>query len=130
MKKNELIRIARIESVCNKLRAEMDDVVRNAYLRAVENNDEETAALLARKIRNALLDKSDKECVLDKMLPDAPIGSSFTDWIDWLKALAQIKKNAWGEYRQALRDLSQQKGFPFEIEFPKAPNEIGDDIDG
>lgn len=119
---NDKLRLARVEAVCNQLRAEMDDVIANAYQKAVENKDEEAAASLARKIRNKKLDESDKQCVFDKILPEAPTGSSFMDWIEWLRHLASMNTNEWGAYRQALRDIPEQPGFPFDIEFPIAPD--------
>lgn len=122
VQKNLAERVARIEAVCKSLRSEMDDVLKNAYAQAVADKNEELAAELARKIRDKLLADSDKECTLDKMLPTAPDGATFTDWLAWLKALASVSNNEWGVYRQALRDLPQQEGFPFAIEFPKPPN--------
>ena len=69
---NEQKRLARIEAMTEKLRSEMDDVLKVAYDKAVESGDEDSAAELARRIRNNLLSKSDKECAFDRILPDAP----------------------------------------------------------
>ena len=120
---NDQMRLAKMEAMCDQLRSEMDDVLEKAYAVAVEEQDEDRAAELARKIRNKLLDASDKYCTFDKILPEAPSGSSFTDWIAWLKTLAGVASNAWGVYRQSLRDLTAQEGFPFSIEWPKHPEE-------
>lgn len=120
---NEQLRLAKMESICDKLRSEMDDVLQKAYEIAVEEQDEDRAAELARKIRNKLLDASDKHCTFDKILPPAPEGTNFADWLDWLKSLAQVASGAWGKYRQALRDLTEQPGFPFEVTFPVPPEE-------
>lgn len=35
--------------------------------------------------------------------------------------LSEEKKTEWATYRQALRDLPEQEGFPWDIEFPSAP---------
>lgn len=129
IQKNLVERVARLEAVCNSLRSEMDDVLERAYAHAVEAKNEEQAAELARKIRDKLLADSDKECTLDKMLPAMPEGSAFTDWLAWLKGLANVASNEWGVYRQALRDLPQQEGFPFNIEFPKPPNYIEEEME-
>lgn len=129
IQKNLNERVARLEAVCNSLRSEMDDVLERAYAHAVEAKNEELAAELARKIRDKLLAASDKECVLDKMLPAAPSGATFADWLAWLKELANVASNEWGLYRQALRDLPQQEGFPFDIEFPKPPNYIEEEME-
>lgn len=121
--KNTDIRLARLEAICNQLRAEMDDVLNNAYQKAVEEKDEISAAELARKIRNKLLEASDKECTFDRLLPEAPTGKSFTDWIGWLSQLSAVSTNAWGIYRQQLRDITKQEGFPFDIKFPTPPSD-------
>jgi len=52
--------------------------------------------------RNDLLLKSDWT-----QLPDAPITES--------------QKKSWEIYRQALRDISKQQGFPYEINWPSKP---------
>lgn len=117
-------RLARLEAVSNEIKSEMDDILNNAYKIACEEQDEDRAAELARKIRNKMLYESDKQFTLDKMLPEAPTGISFSDWLHWLKELASIASNAWAKYRQALRDLPQQEGFPFNVEFPKSPDYV------
>lgn len=117
------LRLARMEAMCDSMRAELDDVLQNAYTAAVEAQDEDRAAKLARKIRNKLLDSTDKECALDKVLPTAPTTAAFGDWITWLKQLANVATNTWGVYRQQLRDLPQQEGWPYNITWPTKPGE-------
>jgi hypothetical protein len=42
---------------------------------------------------------------------------------DWTQVLdAPVDRAAWASYRQALRDLPQQAGFPHIIDWPVAPN--------
>lgn len=126
---NENLRLTRVEAVCNQLRAEMDDVVKNAYDEACAAHDEDMAAALARKMRNRLLELSDNKMGFDRLnLPETPKGINFTAWLDWLKALADVIKNEWGVYRQQLRDLTKQQGFPYDIDWPSAPDDI-DDVD-
>ena len=122
MNSNLDLRITRIENVTNQLRAEMDDVVQAAYEKAVEDHDEEQAAKYARIIRNRLLDDSDKEFSFDRLLPEAPSGASFTAWLSWLRELAGVVENNWAVYRKALRDLTDQAGFPFNIVWPVKPS--------
>lgn len=55
-----------------------------------------------REIRNQLLAESD--CYV---LPDRPENKEII--------------NAWKAYRQALRDIPEQQGFPFEVIFPVKP---------
>ena len=41
---------------------------------------------------------------------------------DWTQvADAPVDKAAWGEYRQALRDITDQPGFPLDIAWPAPP---------
>jgi len=120
---NIYLRLSRCEAVCNQLRREMDDVLAQAYETACEQQDEEAAAAVARKIRNNLLAETDDKCTLDRVLPDAPSGTTFTSWLSWLKALGAIKTNEWGIYRQHLRDITSQQGFPFNIDWGTSPEE-------
>jgi hypothetical protein len=44
---------------------------------------------------------------------------------DWTQVddtpLDNVAKNAWASYRQALRDLPDQAGFPFDVNWPSVP---------
>ena len=43
---------------------------------------------------------------------------------DWTQVLdAPVDREAWATYRQALRDLPSQEGFP-DVEFPRDPNYV------
>ena len=59
-------------------------------------------AIQVRMCRDNLLDDCDWT-----VLPDSP--------------LSDEEKDLWTEYRQALRDIPQQEGFPFDVEFPERP---------
>lgn len=65
----------------------------------VVEKDAEHVASKARQMRNKLLEDTDHT-----QLPDAPKG-----------------KRAWAVYRQELRDLTKQPGFPKTIEWPTPP---------
>jgi hypothetical protein len=51
--------------------------------------------------------------------------NSFLLSCDWTQAadapLTSTEKQAWATYRQALRDVPQQSGFPDSIDWPTAP---------
>ena len=118
-------RIARLEAICAKMRAEEPDVQENALQSAVLVHDEELAAALARVIRNRKLEESDGKLAFDRFgisLPDSITATTmlkaFKDLIEGLKSLLN---GSWAAYRQALRDLPEQQGFPFNIEWPEAP---------
>ena len=93
------------------------DVLRNALELAIQQEDEETAAILARKIRNQLLAESDNEFTLDRIHPNTDSATKF------IASLKVILEGPWAEYRQALRDLPQQAGFPLAIEWPVSPDD-------
>lgn len=114
---NEQIRLARMEAICNQIRSEMDDVMRIAYEKAVEEKDEERAAEMARKIRNRMLDRSDAQMSLDRIGLDTSSATTF------LSSLGKLYKNSWSVYRQHLRDITAQEGFPFNIDWGVSPDE-------
>lgn len=62
----------------------------------------EQQEIQVRAARNSLLDLCDWT-----QLPDAP--------------LTDGEKQEWAEYRQALRDVPEQTGFPFDIAWPLVP---------
>lgn len=113
---NEQLRLAKMEAICNHIRSEMDDVLDNAYNKAVANKDEKRAAELARKIRNRKLDNSDAEMSLDRIGLDTSSATAF------LSSLKNIFDNQWAVYRQHLRDISAQEGFPFDIDWGTPPD--------
>ena len=41
---------------------------------------------------------------------------------DWRAVSDRKLEPEWKEYRQALRDISKQKGFPHQVEWPEVPN--------
>jgi len=125
--KNEQ-RIAHLEAICEKMRSEEPDVQESALQAAISNNDEELAAALARVIRNRRLVESDGMLAFDRfgiVLPEeitmTTILAAFKGLIDGLKFLLH---SDWAAYRQALRDLPEQEGFPFVIKWPVAPDAV------
>lgn len=120
---NDTLRISRLETICEGITGQMNDVIREAYEKAVENKDEELAASLARKLRDNLLKESDSRVAFDRFDIKVPSGSSFSSWLSFLKSLGKILTSDWSKYRQELRDLPQQPGFPFDIKFPNIPTE-------
>lgn len=44
-----------------------------------------------------------------------------TDWTQ-LPDVPESTREAWAEYRQALRDIPQQEGFPHTVNWPEKPN--------
>lgn len=120
---NDTLRISRLETICEGITGQMNDVIKESYEKAVENKDEELAASLARKLRDNLLKESDSRVAFDRFDIKVPSGSSFSSWLSFLKSLGKILTSDWSKYRQELRDLPQQPGFPFDIKFPTIPTE-------
>ena len=124
LQSNDQIRLARMEAVCNQLKSEMDDVMQKAYEQAVADNDTDRAAELARKIRNRMLDKSDAQMSLDRICLDTSTTTSF------LASLKNIFGNDWAVYRQHLRDIPAQEGFPFNIDWGTSPDKTTNETGG
>lgn len=114
-------RIARAEAMTNKQLAELPEMQEQALGTAITNGDAETAAEIARTIRNRLLRDSDAEVALDRLGLTVPSGTSFTAWLSFLHTLGEALTGDWATYRQALRDLPKQDGFPFDIHWPERP---------
>ena len=109
-------RLARVEAIAAATKAELEETLKAAYVAACEEQNEEEAAALARKIRNKLLENSDAQMSLDRLGLDLSSATKF------IASLSKIFKGTWAEYRQALRDLPTQAGFPFDVEFPTPPD--------
>lgn len=117
MENNLYKRIAMLETGELARKSDELETLRKAYDNACQGRNAEDAALFARKLRNKLLDISDKEMTLDRLSLDTSSAVKF------IASLSCIFGGAWAAYRQALRDLSQQEGFPFGIQFPAMPEE-------
>lgn len=109
-------RLARAEAAAQSQKAELMETLQQAYKNACQEQDTEGAAELARKIRDKLLDSTDKEMSLDRLRLDTSSATKF------IASLANIFSGAWAQYRQELRDIPEQEGFPFRITFPTPPD--------
>ena len=121
MQENIYKRLAQAEAMAAAQKAETMEVLQAAYKRACEELNEEDAAAFARKIRDKFLNETDSRVALDRFNISVPSGTSFTAWLSFLKSLGEIITGAWAIYRQALRDLPEQEGFPFNVTFPTPP---------
>lgn len=130
MQENIYKRIALAEAMAAAQKAETMEVLQAAYKRACEELNEEDAAAFARKIRDKLLNETDSRVALDRFNISVPSGTSFTAWLSFLKSLGEIITGAWAIYRQALRDLPEQEGFPFNVTFPAPPEVENDGTEG
>ena len=120
MNNNYHKRLAQVEAMAAAKKAELEETLKAAYAAACEERNEEEAAALARKIRNKLLDNSDAQMSLDRL------GLDLSSTTKFIASLITIFTGAWAKYRQALRDLPEQEGFPFNIRFPTPPDKTED----
>lgn len=103
--------------VAEYLDSQQQDVQEKALQQAIELGDEDEAAKIVRIIRNKLLLESDAEVSLDRLNFDVSSTANF------LKSLEDVLTGEWATYRQALRDIPEQEGFPFNTVFPESPRE-------
>ena len=104
-------------------RAETMEFLRTHYQTACDEQNEEDAAMFARAIRNKLLEESDANFALDRLNLPTPSGSTVTAFLSLLKGIVSALTGPWAEYRKALRNLPEQPGFPFNIDFPDKPED-------
>lgn len=116
MNKNFYKRLAQVEAMTAATKAELEETLKAAYAAACAEQNEEEAAEIARKLRNKLLSDSDSQMTLDRLGLDTSTATKF------IHSLANIFTGAWATYRQALRDLPEQAGFPFNVTFPTPPD--------
>lgn len=97
----------------------------DAWIAACASKEIAEAAAAVRAVRDRLLSDSDAKMVLDRMGLDLPDKITTTTMLTVFKSLVECLKNAingdWAKYRQALRDIPNQPGFPFEIDWPEKP---------
>lgn len=91
----------------------------DAFCESVIQKEYEQAAAAVRKKRDALLAASDSSMALDRLGLVVPSGSTFTAWLTFLRDLGSVMTGVAAKYRQALRDIPQQPGFPFDVEWPE-----------
>ena len=107
----------------------VNEYILNNYetlLNKVKSTDSESVAREVREKRNLLLEESDKEMAFDRLGFEIPSTITMTNIVTVLKnffnTLKSIKTGEWAEYRQALRDITNQEGFPYNVVFPEKPN--------
>lgn len=94
-------------------------------LNDTKEHDKNIHAKAIREKRNILLQESDKEMAFDRIGFDIPETISMTTIIkvikDFFDTLSNIKNGEWAEYRQKLRDITKQEGFPYNVIWPEEP---------
>lgn len=103
MNLNEQImqRLCKVEQEIGSLRAAMHDNIDRSLAAAVEAGDEDGADVFAKLRRRYLLEETDNYALTDR---------------------AEMSEEM-ATYRQALRDITNQEGFPLNIVWPVHPDE-------
>lgn len=110
-------------------RNDIDEEIEKNYdnwLDFAKDVEYENFASKIREKRNKLLEKTDKEMCLDRLNIQFPSELTATNLLSNIKQFLKVFSDAFNgdmaKYRQELRDITKQKGFPYEVEFPKEPN--------
>ena len=97
------------------------------WLELAKTQDYEAVAEKVREKRNELLAESDSHLLLDRLGIDLPTDITMTNLLSVIKTFfsnfRDILNGEWAEYRKELRDLTKQKGFPYDVKFPEKPEE-------
>lgn len=97
------------------------------WLQVAKDNFITSKSAEIREKRNKLLEESDKYMILDRLTMNFPQEISLTNVVsvvkDFFKTLSDIKNGSWAKYRQELRELPNQEGFPYDVKFPDKPEE-------
>ena len=64
--------------------------------------------------------------VFDRLGLEIPDSIDISEWIGFFRSLGNVLVGEWAKYRQALRDITKQPGFPFDVTFPEKPDEKGE----
>lgn len=109
-------------------RSDLADVIEaniKLWLDYAKQVDFDSKAKEVREIRDKLLQESDKNMVLDRLGFEIPESITMTNILTVIKSFFAVLENAkngdWAIYRQQLRDITKQEGFPYNVEFPKKP---------
>ena len=95
------------------------------WLAYARQHDFDVKANEVRSKRDKLLADTDKNMILDRMGFEIPEHITMTNIISvmtsFFEVLSKANSGDWAVYRQQLRDLTKQKGFPYNVEFPTKP---------
>lgn len=108
------------------LEAYLNDNI-DTWLQLAKNNFIAEKAAEIRAIRDKLLAESDKHVLIDRLGIAVPEEINTVTMLSVIKdlfsSLGNVLNGNWSKYRQELRDITKQKNFPFEVEFPTNPEE-------
>lgn len=92
------------------------------YLESAKKNEYKILAAEIRKKRDEMLKESDKDMCIDRLDIKLPENLSATNLLSGMKqfieGLANIFNGNVAKYRQELRDITKQEGFPYNVVWP------------
>ena len=95
------------------------------WLEFAKQQEYDKLAQKIREKRDELLAETDKEMCLDRLELNMPEDITMTNIVsgikDFFTSLKEIFTSDMAKYRQSLRDIPQQPGFPYEVTFPEKP---------
>lgn len=110
-------------------RADLEKNISNNYddwLKKAKQLECDELAAEVRAKRDALLADTDKDFVLDRInlnIPEKVTASTMLNAVkDIFAVLGTVCSGEMAKYRQALRDIPAQEGFPYNVKFPRKPN--------
>lgn len=111
-------------------RSDLESYINENYetwLQMAKDNFIASKSAEIRAIRDKLLADSDKHVLIDRLgieIPETINAATMLSVIkDLFSSLGNILNGDWSTYRQALRDITKQPNFPFDVDFPTIPRE-------
>lgn len=96
------------------------------WLKKAKQIEYDELAAEVRTKRDALLADTDKDFVLDRInlnIPEKVTASTMLNAVkDIFAVLGTVCSGEMAKYRQVLRDMPEQEGFPYNVKFPAKPN--------
>lgn len=94
----------------------------DSWFKSIKETDFNEVAKEVREKRNKLLEETDKEMCIDRLDLNLPADLSMTNILSSLKqffdGLSEIFNGKIAKYRQELRDITKQEGFPYNVVWP------------
>lgn len=95
------------------------------WLDFVKQKEYDKFAEEVREKRNKLLEATDKEMCIDRLNMQIPKEITTINLLNGVKeffeGISDIVNGKMARYRQELRDITKQEGFPYNVVFPKIP---------
>jgi hypothetical protein len=115
--------------ICIENRDDIQEGIEHNYDRWLEfakKCEYEKLAAKIRERRNELLKETDKEMCLDRLNITIPEELTATNLLvgvkQFFEGMSNIFNGKMAKYRQELRDITKQQGFPYNVVFPTNPS--------